>query len=110
MFTISQTQVGGTAGQSLTLTVSVAANPALTSLQWRKRSSSSSSNVYTDIDVTSSKYGGGTVSSPSLQINSLTSADLGTYVVVAGNSLGERQSSDIVVAVSCEFGTDEFAP
>ena len=82
------------------MSVSLAANPAVTSLQWRKHVSS---NVYTDLDVTTSKYSGGTVSSPDLQINSLSSSDVGNYVVVATNSLGSSQSVDITVDVSCEL-------
>ena len=95
--------MGGQVGETVTLTVSLAANPALSTLQWRKHVSN---NVYSDINVTTSRYSGGTISNPSLQINSLIIEDVGDYVVVATNDLGSRQSVDITVAVSCELGFD----
>ena len=107
-FTIPQTTVTGTALGSVILTVSIAANPALTSVQWRKRGEFS--NVYFAVDTSTGKYDGGTLASPSLRINSLASDDVGNYTVIATNALGSQQSSDIVVIVSCEWLTPDPLP
>ncbi|XP_070202021.1 hemicentin-1-like isoform X2 [Littorina saxatilis] len=106
--TVPNPQIGGTLGGSATLALTVAANPALTFIQWRKRGNGI--NVYSDINVTSNgKYSGGTLANPSLQINSLNASDIGNYTLVATNALGEAQSVDFVVAVSYSPTTPTIA-
>ncbi|XP_076438261.1 hemicentin-2-like [Babylonia areolata] len=100
-FSIPSTDITGTSGSSVTLNLSVAANPAVTFIQWRKLDAANS-NSYEVLQVTSSsgRYRGGTVVSPSLQIVSLTPADSGHYTLLATNVLGTRQSADFVLTVS----------
>lgn len=100
IFTVPLTEVGGVEGQAVTLSVSIKANPEVTTLRWYRFDAASS--VWSQIDVVStSKYSGGTTRSPSLIISTLDSDDWGDYQAEASNVINTRRSLTIRVAVSC---------
>lgn len=90
-------EVGSKALNNVTLDVSIAAYPNATNIRWRKRGTLP--NSYTNIDVTGSKYGGGILGSPGLQIRNLATTDVGVYVVEVTNAYGIT-TYDVTVAVS----------
>ncbi|XP_025101325.1 hemicentin-1-like isoform X2 [Pomacea canaliculata] len=99
IFTVPLTEVGGVEGQAVTLSVSIKANPEVTTLRWYRFDAASS--VWSQIDVVStSKYSGGTTSRPSLTISTLDSGDWGDYQAEASNVINTRRSLTIRVAVS----------
>ncbi|XP_060078232.1 hemicentin-1-like, partial [Ylistrum balloti] len=95
--TVPTTSYSGTTGSTIELSCSVSGSPSVTSVFWQKLSSS---NVYTTLSIDGSNYGGSTTSSPSLLIYNANSADAGSYLCKASNSLGTSQSAAISVSVS----------
>ena len=82
-------------GSSVTLQCEVSANPVQTSVYWRKIVN----GVSTDININNNKYGGSTVTSPSLIISNAEISDEGFYVCYATNSVGTGQSSQTFLDV-----------
>ena len=50
-----------------------------------------------------SKYSGGTTSTPSLTIKSLTTSDAGLYRCKADNNVGRGEGGNLEVQVNCEY-------
>ncbi|XP_063420714.1 hemicentin-1-like [Mytilus trossulus] len=85
-------------GSSVVLVCSVTANPAHTTVYWRKIKN----GITTDITVANSnnKYSGSSVSSPSLQINNADLTDEGHYACFATNVIGTAQSAQAFLDVT----------
>nr|KAG5686471.1 hypothetical protein BaRGS_030053 [Batillaria attramentaria] len=89
---------GGDRGSTVTLSVSITANPPITSVWWRKRGNAP--NSFQDIDITdNTKYAFGVLGNPGLQIKNLARTDEGVYEVEATNELG-TSSANITVVMS----------
>ncbi|XP_052058076.1 hemicentin-1-like isoform X7 [Mytilus californianus] len=84
-------------GSSVTLQCSVSANPVHTSVYWKKIVNGVANDII--MGTANNKYGGSTVSSPSLTINNAVVADEGYYVCYAENSVGTGQSSQTFLDV-----------
>ncbi|XP_052103246.1 hemicentin-1-like [Mytilus californianus] len=82
-------------GNSITLQCSVNANPTAISVTWQRYIN----NVATTIDMSSGRYGGSSVGSPSLVISNTVMSDEGFYICTATNSVGSRQSPQIFLDV-----------
>lgn len=83
-------------GRQVALGCTVTANPAHTSVNWKKIKN----GVSTDIEMANSgKYSGSSVSSPSLVINNANLDDEASYVCYATNSIGTGQSTSTVLDV-----------
>lgn len=80
----------------MTLECTVAATPTHTSVQWKRIQN----GVTTPISVSSSKYSGSLVNSPSLSINNTDLNDNGTYICTAINSIGTGTSSETTLIVT----------
>lgn len=75
-------------GNSITLQCTVNANPIATSVTWQLYIN----NVATNINMSSGRYGGSSVGSPSLVISDAVMSDEGFYICTATNSVGSGQS------------------
>ncbi|KAK3107564.1 hypothetical protein FSP39_017383 [Pinctada imbricata] len=84
--------VGGT----ITLACTVSANPSATSVLWSRVVN----GVTTNIDATSNRYSGASVSVPSLTIFNAELGDEGSYSCQATNSLGTGQSGSTYLDVT----------
>ncbi|XP_071159621.1 hemicentin-1-like isoform X14 [Mytilus edulis] len=84
-------------GSSVTLQCSVSANPVHTSVYWKKIVNGVAQDI--NMGTANNKYGGSTVSSPSLTISNAVVADEGYYVCYAENSVGTGQSSQTFLDV-----------
>lgn len=84
-------------GTSITLDCIVTAVPLHTVVTWRKTKSGTATNI--NVAASSGKYSGGTVSSPSLVINSANLDDEASYVCSAANSIGIGNSSSTVLDI-----------
>ncbi|XP_063428596.1 hemicentin-1-like isoform X19 [Mytilus trossulus] len=84
-------------GSSVTLQCSVSANPIHTSVYWKKIVNGVAQDI--NVGTSNNKYGGSTVSSPSLTISNAVVADEGFYVCFAENSVGTGQSSQTFLDV-----------
>ena len=82
-------------GNSITLQCTVTANPTETSVTWQRYIN----NVATNIDMTSGRYSGSTVGSPSLVVNNAVTSDEGFYICRASNSVGTGQSQQTYLDV-----------
>ncbi|XP_062620657.1 usherin-like, partial [Saccostrea cucullata] len=82
--------ITGRYGGSVTITCTVT-GPEVNNIQWKKYRFN---NYLQDINVDSSKYTGGTVSTPSLTINTLTTDDAGQYQCTASNPGGTYPSNN----------------
>ena len=78
----------------MTLTCTVTANPAHTTVYWQKIVNS----VATTVSV-NNRYSGSTVSTPSLTITNAEQSDEGFYVCYATNSIGTGNSQQTFLDV-----------
>ncbi|XP_076095861.1 basement membrane-specific heparan sulfate proteoglycan core protein-like [Mytilus galloprovincialis] len=85
---LTRTFFTGEYGDTITLGCTVSANPSATSVYWQKVTGSITSTV----DMSSARYTGSSVSTPSLTITNLNSNDTGNYICLAANSVGTGQS------------------
>lgn len=85
----------GTAGGSINIPCRYVANPAVTGVSW-KRTKSGVSDI---LSITGSKYGGGSLSQPSLTIYSLGSDDIAEYQCLATNVIGTGESEKVTLNV-----------
>lgn len=83
-------------GESKTLTCEVTSDPVHTNVYWQKVSGGQTITIDTNL----AKYGGSTISSPSLVINNAAFSDSGTYYCFATNAVGTGQSTQVVLAVA----------
>ena len=74
----------------------VTASPTHTSVQWQRVQN----GVTTSISVSSSKYSGSLVNSPSLSINNADLNDNGAYICTATNVVGTGTSSQTTLTVT----------
>ncbi|XP_021370011.1 hemicentin-1-like [Mizuhopecten yessoensis] len=95
--TIGQSSYTVTTGQSLTLTCTVSASPAINSLVWKKIRGGVTSTISTS---GSSKYSGATVNNPSLTISSTDNTDEGYYYCEATNAVGTSDSTQAYLSVT----------
>ncbi|XP_052106699.1 hemicentin-1-like [Mytilus californianus] len=93
--TILSTSYSVNVGNFITLQCIVIANPTATSVTWQRYIN----NVATDISMSSGRYGGSSVSSPSLVISNTAISDEGFYICTATNSVGSGQSPQIFLDV-----------
>ena len=82
-------------GESITLECTVESNPEHTSVNWKQLIN----GIYRSI-IFSEKYGGSTVASPSLTINSVEKKLAGSYVCTAANANGLGVSTQINLVVN----------
>ncbi|KAK7459750.1 hypothetical protein BaRGS_00038933 [Batillaria attramentaria] len=94
---VAPDEVGGNTLDTVTLEVSLSANPPVSSVLWRKQLGAS--NAFQTIDLNNPKYGGGTVANPSLVIANLAAGDIGVYVIEVTNPMG-TVTANVTVAVS----------
>lgn len=84
-------------GKTVTVECQVQANPAHTSVQWKRVIN----GVTSDLDVSNgNKYIGATVNTPSLTIQATTDSDEGYYICTATNAVGTGSSSQSYVDVT----------
>lgn len=83
-------------GNSVTITCTIQSNPSATSVTWQKYEN----NQPTTISINSGRYTGGTLSVPSLTINSVVQDDQGQYVCQATNSIGTGSSNQVYLTIS----------
>lgn len=82
-------------GNTITLQCTVNANPIATSVTWQQYIN----NVATNINMSSGRYGGSSVASPSLIISNTVISDEGFYICTATNSVGTGQSQQTFLDV-----------
>ena len=85
---LTRTFFTGEYGDTITLGCTVSANPSATSVYWQKVTGS----ITFTVDMSSARYTGSSVSTPSLTITNLNSNDAGNYICLAANSVGTGQS------------------
>ena len=84
-------------GKTVTVECQVQANPAHTSVQWKRVIN----GVTSDLDISNgNKYNGATVNTPSLTIQATTDNDEGYYICTATNAVGTGSSSQSYVDVT----------
>lgn len=81
-------------GSAITLDCQVSANPAHTTVQWKKIV-----DEYQSIIVPNDTYSGSTLSTPALTIFNADLGDEGYYICTASNSLGTGQSVQVYLDV-----------
>ena len=79
-------------------TVLTSGIPTVTSVNWQYFSTGS--GIWSQIAVSQSRYGGGTLNSPSLVIFNTATSDAGTYRCVASNSVTSTESQIISLSVT----------
>ena len=84
------------AGQSLTLSCSVSADPGVDHVFWQVVDSR---GEYVTLDLDGDQYKGSSVDSPSLTIQKAHTSDSGTYRCCATNDVGTSQSLTILLQV-----------
>lgn len=84
-------------GATVTLGCTVVAQPAATTVFWKRLSSTGQT---LDIDINSSRYDGSSINSPSLIIYNPQLNDEGNYVCFATNAIGTGQSSQTFLDVT----------
>ncbi|CAG2194109.1 HMCN [Mytilus edulis] len=82
-------------GNTITLRCSVNADPTAISVTWQRYIN----NVETDIEMSSGRYGGSSVGSPSLVISNTVMSDEGFYICTATNRVGSTKSQQIFLDV-----------
>lgn len=82
-------------GNSITLQCSVNADPTATSVTWQHYID----NVATNINMSSGRYRGSSVGSPSLVMSDTVMSDEGFYICTATNRVGSTQSPQIFLDV-----------
>ena len=90
--TVSSVKVGN----PVTITCTVVATPSATTIVWRRNIN----NQATTLDITIGRYSGGTISNPSLTINSVVQEDQGQYTCQAINSVGTGSSNQVYLTVT----------
>ncbi|XP_033758139.1 hemicentin-1-like [Pecten maximus] len=95
--TIGQSTYTVTTGQSITLTCTVSASPAVNSLSWKKIRGGVTTTITTS---GSNKYSGATVNNPSLTIANTDDTDEGYYYCGATNAVGTSESSQSYLSVT----------
>ncbi|XP_063441331.1 hemicentin-1-like isoform X2 [Mytilus trossulus] len=90
---ISQTTYTVNIGNTVTIDCSVISNPTHTTVYWTRQTSGNTEETITIGGSLSTKYGGGSVVSPSLIIYNSDNSDQGTYICHATNLVGTGQSS-----------------
>jgi hypothetical protein len=93
--TIEKSSYSVNYGNTVTLTCTVTSTPLHTSVYWRKIQGGQRVNV----DMTSSKYSGSTVNTPSLTISDTDNNDETFYICYASNIIGTGQSSQTYLDV-----------
>ena len=73
---------------SITIPCTITAQPAVTSVQWKRVVNGLEQNI----DTSLSKYSGGTTSTPALTISSAVQSDETFYICTATNSVGTGRS------------------
>ncbi|VDI54451.1 hemicentin [Mytilus galloprovincialis] len=94
---VPQQQYNVDYGQTITLTCTVTSNPVHTVVYWQKIQNGQPTNINV---VSSNKYSGSTVNTPSLTINNVVLSDEASYVCFATNGVGTGQSSQTTVDVA----------
>ncbi|XP_071166138.1 hemicentin-1-like [Mytilus edulis] len=93
--TVLSTSYSINVGNSITLQCTVSATPSATSVTWQRFTN----NVATNIDMSSGRYSGSSVGSPSLVISNTVISDEGFYICKATNSVGSGQSQQTFLDV-----------
>lgn len=111
MVTIAQTSYSVVTGTSATLVCTVTANPAATTVMWRRLVGGTSNPITID----NSKYLGGVIGNPSITITNTQSSDEGFYICQAANVVGTGESATTYLAVtggklpySCVFSQNKY--
>lgn len=94
--TVPQTQFEFNFGESATLTCTVSANPTETRVYWKKLMTN---GQLQEVDMTSAKYSGSIVGSPSLVIAQINKNDQAFYQCFADNNVGTGSSSQTFLRV-----------
>ncbi|XP_052103319.1 hemicentin-1-like [Mytilus californianus] len=94
--TIAQSQYYATVGSSVTMGCTVSANPVYTLVSWQKVLNGVAANI--NLSQTS-KYSGSVITSPSLTIINVVTADQGYYTCSAQNSVGTGTSSQTYLGI-----------
>lgn len=82
----------------MTLTCIVVADPPSTIVYWQRRNHLGSENIFSQTNVI--KYGGVTLTSPSLIIYNVNYVDEGAYTCYARNAAGQSGSPSVKLIVS----------
>ena len=84
-------------GTTVTLGCTVVASPAASRVWWTRVNSNGQN---TNVDMNNQKYGGSSVSNPSLVIFNPSLADEGNYICYAENAIGQGQSTQTYLDVT----------
>lgn len=93
---MSQSSYSVQTSDSVTMTCVISANPSATSVTWYRVASAGLEAI---VVGSSSKYSGGSVTSPSLTISNTVDSDGGTYRCTATNAVGTGSSADVILDV-----------
>ncbi|XP_060079143.1 hemicentin-1-like [Ylistrum balloti] len=97
LVTVPQSSYSVSLEDTVTILCTVTATPSATSVTWEYTNNAGMTSV---VDLTNSRYSGGTIASPSLRIDSAQLSDQGSYKCKATNTVGEGESSDIYLYVT----------
>lgn len=93
---MSQSSYSVQTSDSVTMTCVISANPSATSVTWY---TVASAGLETIVVGSSSKYSGGSVTTPSLTISNTVDSDRGTYRCTATNAVGAGSSANVIFDV-----------
>ncbi|OWF56211.1 Titin [Mizuhopecten yessoensis] len=95
--TVPQSSYSVSLEDTVTISCTVTAVPSATTVMWEY---TNGNGVISTVDLTNSRFSGGTLASPSLQISSAKLTDQGSYKCKATNSVGQGESSDVYLYVT----------
>ncbi|XP_065932028.1 platelet binding protein GspB isoform X4 [Magallana gigas] len=93
---VSQSSYSVQTSDSVTMTCVISANPSATSVTWYRVASAGLEAI---VVGSSSKYSGGSVTTPSLTISNTVDSDGGTYRCTATNAVGTGSSANVILDV-----------
>lgn len=93
---MSQSSYSVQTSDSVTMTCVISANPSATSVTWYRVANA---GLETIVVGSSSKYSGGSVTTPSFTISNTVDSDRGTYRCTATNAVGTGSSANVIMDV-----------
>lgn len=93
---MSQSSYSVQTSDSVTMTCVISTNPSATSITWYRVASAGLEAI---VVGSSSKYSGGSVTTPSLTISNTVDSDRGTYRCTATNAVGTGSSANVILDV-----------
>lgn len=93
---MSQLSYSVQTSDSVTMMCIISANPSATSVTWYRVASAGLEAI---VVGSSSKYSGGSLTTPSLTISNTVDSDRGTYRCTATNAVGTGSSANVILDV-----------